>query len=229
MKALILAAGLGKRMRPITLETPKALVELKGKSLLEHVLENCRGVGIDECVLVVGYLKEKIIERFGEEFKGMKLQYVVQEEVSGTAKAVELGKSFFGEEFLVLSADVIVPEECLQEVVGLKGFDAVLLVREEEFPERYGVVEIEGERVVGLEEKPVKAKSNLVNSGVYKFSEKIFEVISRTEVNSERGEFEITDSIKILLEEGSVGFVKCEGKVLDIGSLDDLEKANAEV
>lgn len=244
MKALILAAGLGKRMRPLTLETPKALVELKGKALLQHVLEKCRGVGVKECVIVVGYLKEKIIERFGKEFEGMRLQYVVQEEVNGTAKGVETGKEFLsgeglnekeflketglvGGEFLVMSADVIVPEECLKGLVGEEGFDAVLLVREEEFPERYGVVEVEGERVVGLEEKPEKTKSNLVNAGVYKFSERIFEMIARTEKNAMREEYEITDSIKLLLEDGwKVGFVKCEGEVLDIGSLKDLERAN---
>lgn len=245
MKALILAAGLGKRMRPLTNNVPKALVELKGKPLLEHVLERCKKTGIEECVIVVGYLKEKIIEYFGKEFEGIKLRYVEQKEMNGTAKAIELGKEFFGgkekgffdegnekifnEDFIVMSADVIVPEKCLKELVAKKGFDAVLLVREEEFPEKYGVVEIDEKKkiVLSLEEKPVKPKSNLVNAGVYKFSKRIFDAIAKTEKNPLRGEFEITDSIKILLnEKAMIGFVLCREKILDIGSLKDLRNAN---
>ncbi len=208
---------------------PKAMVLLKNKPLLEHVLEGCEKAGIEECVLVVGYLKEKIVERFGSEFKGMKLQYVEQKEANGTAKAIQLSENFFDDDFIVCSADVIVPEKCLEELIAKKKFDAVLLVREEKNPERFGVVEIDEKRnaVLGLEEKPEKPKSNLVNAGVYKFNEKIFDTIEKTEKNGLRNEYEITDSIKILLKEKKkIGFVKCEEKILDIGSLEDLEKAN---
>ncbi|PIU21861.1 MAG: hypothetical protein COT15_00095 [Candidatus Diapherotrites archaeon CG08_land_8_20_14_0_20_34_12] len=240
MRALILAAGLGKRMRPLTNEMPKAMVLLKGKPLLEHVLQNCKKAGIEECVLVVGHLKEKIIEYFSKEFEGMKLQYVEQKEMNGTAKAIDLGKEFFGgkderffgktgEDFLVLSADVIVPEKYLQQLIAKKGFDAVMLAREENHPEKYGVIEIDAKQnaVLGLEEKPEKPKSNLVNAGIYKFNKKIFSAIAKTGKNPLRGEFEITDSIKILLKENAkVGFVLCKERIWDIGSLEELEKAN---
>lgn len=240
MRALILAAGLGKRMQPLTNEIPKAMVLLKGKPLLEHVLENCKKAEIDECILVVGHLKEKIIGYFGYVFEGIKLRYVEQKEMNGTAKAIEFGKEFFGgkeerffgktgEDFLVLSADVIVPEKCLKELTAKKGFDVVMLAREENHPEKYGVIEIDEKRnaVLGLDEKPAKPKSNLVNAGVYKFSKRIFDAIAKTGKNPLRGEFEITDSIKILLGEGAkVGFVLCKERILDIGSLEDLEKAN---
>jgi len=232
VKALILAAGLGKRMRPLTNEMPKAMALLKGKPLLEHVLAALKNSGIEEAVIVVGHLKEKIIEKFGNEFEGTKLKYVEQKEMNGTAKAIGLGKEFFGkldEDFIVLSADVIVPEKCLKELIEKNGFDVVILAREEEHPEKFGVLEIDKKKnlVFGLEEKPATPKSNLVNAGVYKFSAKIFDVIEKTGKNALRNEFEITDSIKILLKERrKVGFVLCKEKILDIGSLEELENAN---
>ena len=244
MKAVVLAAGKGVRLRPLTDKTPKALVEIAGKPLVEWVLESLKQAGVEETLIVVGHLGEKVKERFGQDFNGMALGYTEQKELDGNARAIALAKSFAGNSgFICAYCDVIVESSIFKELAeksakkeksvfleaveeSQEGFDAVVVGREVRDPWRFGVLKIEGERVLEVVEKPAigEEPSNVINAGIYWFSPKIFSAIDKTE-KSERGEFEITDSINILAKEGKVGLVRYKGKCIDIGTVEDLKAA----
>ncbi len=231
MQAVVLAAGKGVRLKPLTDKIPKAMVKIGSKPLLEIILENLQKAGIKEILLVVGYKKEVIENYFKKEFNGMKITYFVQERQLGTANAIGIVQEKAQESFLVVNGDVIVDATTLKEIAQVdefETFDALLLAREVKDPWRYGCLLVQGEKIIGIIEKPSPGKepSNLVNAGVYRFNQTIFDAIKKTP-QSVRGEFEIIDSIKILIEKGkSVVYKKISGKVLDIGNTADLEKAN---
>ncbi len=226
MKALVLAAGKGVRMRPLTSDKPKAMVLLKGKPLLEYTLKELEKAGIEKCGVVIGYEGEKISSYFGDSVGRMKLKYFAQSEALGTAHAVSVAEEWLDSDFLVCSADVIVGAGHYRALMEKKGFTAVLTLRHDDFPERYGVIEVSGSQVQGILEKPRSAAKNAwVNAGIYRFSPIVFEAIRKTG-KSKRNEFELTDSIKILIRAGKkVGFVELKGGCMDIGDLRDLERA----
>ena len=228
MKAVILAAGLGKRMKPLTNDKPKALVEFKGKPLLEHVLESLEKAGIKEAVIVVGFGSGMIRKRFGTAFGKMKLSYVKQRVQMGTAHAVLQAKEKVKGRFLVGHADVIVLPSLWKKLAAKKGFDAVVALREDKQPERYGVALVSGKKLEAIIEKPSKKlESNLVNAAAYLFSKKIFAELEETKV-SKRGELELTDSINSLAAKGRAGFVVYRGKCIDIGTVEELRNAEKE-
>ena len=225
MKAVVLAAGLGKRMRSLTKEKPKALVRLNGKPLLQHVLESFEKAGVKEVLVVVGFKGKLVKKKFGKQFGKIKLSYVTQRIPMGTAHAVLKARGRVKGRFLVGSGDVVVEPGLWKRLLAKKGFDAVVALRPEKNPEKFGVALVKGKKLMQLVEKPgKKIGSDLVNAGAYSFSQKIFPALAATRV-SRRGEFEITDSINILAAEGKAGFVEYRGKCLDIGSREDLKNA----
>ncbi len=235
MKAVILAAGQGRRLRPLTNDRPKALVELAGKPFLEHVLEALSEAGVLEVGIVVGRLGEKIEEKFGEKFGEMKLSYLKQENEVGTAKAVYTAKGFVGDDdFICAHADVIIEsglyKKLIEEFHGKEELDAVIVGREVDEPWRYGVLRTENCFLKEIVEKPEKGKEpgKLINAGVYWFSRRIFKAIEETG-KSERGEFELTDSIMRFAENNRAGVLHYEGKCFDIGSVEDLKNAEKEL
>jgi len=225
MKAVVLAAGKGKRMHPLTKKKPKALVKLKGKPLLEHVLAGFEKAGVKETIVVIGFLGEKIEKKFGKKFGKMKLSYVDQRVQMGTAHAVLQMKKKLRGKFLVGHADVIVKPSLWKKLMEKKGFDAVITLRKDKHPEKFGVAVTKGKRLEKIVEKPKDKKlGNLVNAAAYLFGQKIFSALEKTKV-SKRGEFELTDSINILAAKGKTGFVVYKGKCLDIGSIKELREA----
>lgn len=228
MKALVLAAGKGTRLKPLTDNLPKAMVLLHGKPLLEHALVSLKKAGIKRVVVVVGYLKQKIIDYFGSNFEGVQIEYVEQKEQLGTAHAVLQAKRKMDGNFLVASADVIAAPILWKKLAAKKGFDAVVALRKEKNPKKFGVAAVRGKLLEAITEKPLhKTKSNLVNAGAYFFSQKIFAAIAKTK-KSAHGEFELTDAINFLAQKKKAGFIKFGGKILDIGSLSDLKNAEKE-
>jgi len=231
MKAVVIAAGKGVRLRPITDEIPKCMAELKGKPMMEHVLVNLKKAGIEEVHLVVGYKKDVIEEHFGPEFNGMKLNYFVQNEPKGTAHAVSLTEEYIDGKFLITNADVIVGSQNYQDLTKTDEFDladGVLLARKVQNPWRYGVLKTEGKKVIDIIEKPQMGEepSNLINAGIYRFSKDFFESIRETPM-SERNEYELVDSIKIYMKKGkNVEYRTCQGMCVDVASRDDLEEAD---
>ena len=234
MKAVILAAGKGVRLRPLTDNVPKAMVKLKGKPLLEWNMEILKECGIGEILIVDGYRKEALEKYFGNSYKGIPVKYLFQEKQLGTADAIRLADKFVKGDFLVLSTDVIVEKSLVEELCIIDAFedyDAIVVGRKVEDPWRYGVLSYGNGELKDIVEKPEPGKepSSIVNVGIYRFNRKIFGAIKLTE-KSERGEYEITDSIKIMLGAGAkVKVLLYKGNCIDIGTKEELEKAEKEI
>jgi bifunctional UDP-N-acetylglucosamine pyrophosphorylase/glucosamine-1-phosphate N-acetyltransferase len=243
MRAVVLAAGKGIRLRPLTEKKPKALVELSGKPLIEWVLERLGEAGVRETAIVVGYLGEMIEETLGNSFGEMQLHYIRQEEQLGTANAIASAEPFVENSFICTYTDVIAESSIFKQLVekfsekkqgvfleavekAKQEFDAAIVGREVRDPWRFGALRIEGNRVVDIVEKPTigEEPSNIVNAGIYWFSARIFGAIRRIG-KSIRGEYEITDALKELAKEGRLCFIPYRGKCIDISTADDLKEA----
>lgn len=174
MQAVILAAGEGRRLRPLTDEVPKPMVEVFGKPILEYTL-SILPKEVREVILVVGYRGEKIKKYFGKRFGSLKLKYVEQSSAKGTGHALACARRFItGEYFLLLHADDLYhPDDllnCLQDM-------PIVLTKESAFPERFGVCIVgENNRLVDIVEKPAVPPGNLVNIGAYLLNKEIFGV-----------------------------------------------------
>lgn len=223
MKALILAAGEGTRLRPITENKPKVLVEVKGKPLIEHIIEDLKSLGIDEITVIKGYMGQILQEKLSK-YEG--LTFLEQEEQLGTAHAV--GISSFDSPFLTINGDVFMDRNNIKKVISAFEKDspgAVIGSLEVENPEEFGVLEVEGDLVKDIVEKPDNPPSKLINTGTYVFSPDIYSYIERTEL-SERGEYEITDSLQMMLDDGrAVKHRRFNNYWIDVGRHEDLKEA----
>jgi len=226
MKAVVLVAGKGTRMEPLTSDCPKVMLKVANKPILEHILNSAIEAGIDGFVFITGYLEEQIKEYFGDGSKwGVSIEYVRQKEQLGTANAIGCAKGYVDGAFLVLNGDMLIGQEDLRALVS-RTEEAVICVKEVENPSDFGVLETENDRVVRVIEKPKTPPTNLANAGIYLFRESIFDFIDRTQP-SVRNEFEITDSLQMLIDTGAtVGYSSLSGRWIDIGYPWDLLKAN---
>jgi len=234
MKAVILAAGEGLRLQPITSTRPKHLIKVGGKSILEHCLNAVKTSGIEEALIVVHYMGDAIRQYFGDGKKfGLKIECVEQKAVLGTGNAVSLVEPHIKDEFLLVYGDLLFSAEAVKNVIDLHRKEkpaATMAVVPVENPEDYGIVELEGEKYVKrIVEKPKheEALSNLANAGMYVFSTEIFDKVRETSASA-RGEWEITDAISQLLnEKKTVLAVKISSSDwIDIGRPWDLLEAN---
>jgi bifunctional UDP-N-acetylglucosamine pyrophosphorylase/glucosamine-1-phosphate N-acetyltransferase len=234
MKAVILAAGEGVRLQPITSIRPKHLIKVGGKPILEHCLNAIETSGIDEALIVIHYMGEAIRQYFGDGEKfGLEIEYVEQKAVLGTGNAVSLAEPHVKDDFLMVYGDLLFSADAVKTVIDLykKEKAAVTMaVVSVENPEDYGVVELENEKhVKRIVEKPKheEAPSNLANAGIYVFSTEIFDKIRETSASA-RGEWEITDAVSQLLKEKkTVLAVKLsQDDWVDIGRPWDLLEAN---
>lgn len=201
MQAVILAAGEGKRMRPLTYERPKVMLPIAGKPIIEHLLWEVKEVGINDFVFVVGYHDETIRDYFGKgERWDVTIQYVTQKTQLGTADALRRTEGLVEDKFLMLNGDTIVSAEDIRKVIT-DDTNISLGVIEVRNPEDYGVVETEGKKITKIHEKMKEPPSNSINAGVYLLNESIFKALSETD-KSKRGEIELTDSLQLLIASG---------------------------
>lgn len=204
MKAVIFAAGEGKRLHPLTLERPKPLVEVLGKPLIERIWEVLPDI-IDEVVVVIGYKREMMRAFLGDEFMGKKVTYVEQIEPLGTAHALKICKPHLEneEKFLLMYADDLHGKEGVAKLVE---HDMALLASFVDDPRNFGVVvPNEDGTIKNIEEKPEHPKSNLAVTGVYVLSPKIFEYeVSKTH----KGEYYLTDMIERYLHDQPMRIVE---------------------
>ena len=232
MKALILAAGKGTRLKPLTNTVPKHLLPAGEKPILFHVLDYIKETGIRDIGIVVSpdsspYLKEAI--NTDSEWGG-KITFIVQPEPLGLAHAVKIAHGFLDDSpFLMLLGDNLF-EGGIKDFLGEFGAsvsDASILLKEVPDPRAFGVAELDSSgRVVNLAEKPKKPRSNLAIIGVYLFTAEIHKAIAQIKP-SWRGELEITDAIQKLLEMGKkIRSHILQGWWLDIGSNEGLIEAN---
>ncbi len=229
MKAVILAAGEGTRMRPLTANLPKPLLPVAGKPFLRHTLEAVRHAGIREVTILIGWQGHRIRESFGRgEDSGLTIDYEEQADRLGTAHALGQLRKHVEGPFLSINGDVVVSGDALKDLVAyhtkMKG--PIMALAEVPDPRPFGVVELTDGRVTGLEEKPRTPKSHLINAGIYVFEPDIFPLIDATPKSS-RAEFEITDTIRMLLAKRDMHGFRLPGEWLDVGRPWDLLRANA--
>jgi glucose-1-phosphate thymidylyltransferase len=230
MKAVILAAGKGTRLRPLTEEKPKALVEVDGKPILTRCLEDLNALGAEEFVVVVGYLKQRIIDRYGNEFRGTPITYTHQREQLGLADALLTAEPHVDDDFMVMLGDNVFDAN-LEAVVQRQRedrADAAFLVEEvpEEEASRYGVCATNkyGE-IVDVVEKPDDPPSNIVITGFYTFSPAIFHACHLVRP-SDRGEYELSDAVDLLMQSGyTIDAIPLEGWRVDVGYPEDRKRA----
>ena len=234
MKAVVLAAGEGVRLQPITLTRPKHLIKVGGGPILEHCLNALKASGIDEALVITHYMGNAIRQYFGDgETVGMKIEYAEQKEVLGTGNALGVAEPYVKDEFLTVYGDLLFTAEAVKSVIETHSKEkpsATMAVVPVENPENYGIVDIENEKnVKRIIEKPSReqAPTNLANAGIYVFSTEIFEKIRATSASA-RGEWEIPDALLLLIsEKKSVLAVRISGEEwMDIGRPWDLLEAN---
>jgi UDP-N-acetylglucosamine diphosphorylase/glucosamine-1-phosphate N-acetyltransferase len=233
MKAIILTAGKGTRLHPLTLTRPKHLVPVGGKPIVDHVLAALKHAGVDEAVFVVNYMAQSLQSHLGDGTKyGMKFEYAVQEHLRGTADAASFAEPFVKDDFLLTYGDWLTTPSAIDLVLQTHERErptATMGVVPVENPEHYGIVEVDDSNIKRIIEKPSReeAPTNLANAGLYVLSTRIFEAIRNTKP-SPRGELEITDSFTQLLGGGHkiVAAPIPSAEMLDVGLLWDLFKAN---
>ncbi|AGN00921.1 nucleotidyl transferase [Salinarchaeum sp. Harcht-Bsk1] len=223
--AVILAAGEGRRLEPLTNRRPKPMLPIVDQPLLEYVLEAVVDAGIEHVVFVVGYERDRIQTHFGDgDDWDVEISYALQETQLGTGHAVVQAESLVDGPFLVLNGDRIIDTETVQSVRSAlqSGDDGpAMAVTRSATPSEYGVVNVQGDRVVDLVEKPREPASDLINAGVYGFTQAVFEAIRGTPTDDD-GEQSITATIDRLLADGTVRAVRNDGLWLDVSHLWDL-------
>jgi glucose-1-phosphate thymidylyltransferase len=230
IKALILSGGKGTRLRPITFTSAKQLVPVANKPILFYGLEAVRDAGITDVGIVVGDTADEVKKAVGTgKSLGIKVDYIQQEAPLGLAHAVKVSRDYIGDDpFVMYLGDNLLKNGITSFVSEFADgeHDAQILLASVKNPTEFGVAEIKDGRVIGLEEKPKKPKSNFALVGVYMFKSSIFEAVENIEP-SWRNELEITDAIQYLIDKGFV--VKShvvDGWWKDTGKLDDILDAN---
>ncbi|MGB9841837.1 MAG: sugar phosphate nucleotidyltransferase, partial [Candidatus Bathyarchaeales archaeon] len=208
MKAVVLAAGEGVRLQPITTTRPKHLIKLGGKAILEHCIDALRSHGLTDIVIVTHYMSDAIRRYFGDGEKfGVKIAYVEQKAVLGTGNAVSTVEPYVDGDFALVYGDLLFAADILKAVLHryeTEDAAAVMAVVPVDKPESYGVVELDDKKAVKrIVEKPAagEAPSNLANAGIYVFSQEIFEKLRQIKA-SVRGEWELTDALSLLIKDG---------------------------
>ncbi|MHA2353750.1 MAG: bifunctional sugar-1-phosphate nucleotidylyltransferase/acetyltransferase [Candidatus Thorarchaeota archaeon] len=234
-KAALLAAGDSTRMMPLSANMPKHLLPIAGKPLIFHTLEALRDAGIKETLMIVGYRGEEMKEGIDSvDWSPMNISYVEQKERRGTAHAAGHAKEFAGDDpLIVMNGDVMTGPGTFPGIIERhkKGdFELTLTVFPIDDPSAYGVVAVKEGKATDLIEKPTKKQmvSNLVNAGIYAAGPSLWKAIKETKLSS-REEYEITDSIRMLIKKGNVGGFTIPSWWLDIGKPWDLLEANEKI
>ena len=228
MKGIILAGGTGSRLYPLTKVTNKHLLPVGDKPMIYHPIEKLLEVGIKEVLIVTGteHMGDVVnLLGSGKDFN-CRFTYKVQDEAGGIAQALGLAENFAGTDpVVVILGDNIFEHSLQKAVTNYDGSGAQILIQKVEDPERYGVAELEGDKVISIEEKPKEPKSNYAVTGIYFYDSKVFECI-RTLKPSGRGELEITDVNNFYIKNGLMKSSVLEGWWTDAGTPDSYKHAN---
>ncbi|MXR52208.1 NTP transferase domain-containing protein [Halovenus sp. WSH3] len=219
MQAVLLAAGQGTRMRPLTDALPKPMVPVADRPLVAHAADAAVDAGVSELIVVVGYERDAITSYFGESYRGVPVTFVTQSEQRGTADAVRAAAPELDGEFVVLNGDNLYDEG----IEGLFGDGPAIAAIEVEDPTSYGVLSTAGETVTDIVEKPADPPSKLANAGAYQFPAAAIEYLDVPK--SERGEYELTDVLARVIDEFDVRAVELD-RWLDVGRPWELLEAN---
>ncbi len=225
--AVILAAGEGSRMRPLTYTRPKVMIPVANKPILEYLLIELKSAGIKEFIFVVGYHDEQIRDYFANGAAwGVEIKYFNQRAQKGTADALRQVQNSLKDRFVMVNGDVIISRHDIQLMTQHKG--NVMSVIELQDVTGMGVIEVDQGKVTKIHEKSSNPPTNMANAGLYIFDPDIFEAIEKTEI-SPRGEYEITDSLQILIERSKTVSYQAINRWLDLSYPWQLLAANEQL
>lgn len=230
MKGVILAGGTGSRLFPLTKVTNKHLLPVGQKPMILHPIAKLIEAGIQDILVVTGveHMGDVVtLLGSGKDF-GCRFTYKVQDEAGGIAQALSLAEDFGrGSRLVVILGDNMFTESLRSHVAQFheQPSGARILIQEVSDPQRFGVPEIQGDRIVSIEEKPKSPKTQYAVTGIYFYDESVFEVI-RTLRPSGRGELEITDVNNAYIQKGTLSFSKLGGGWTDAGTFESLKTAN---
>ena len=230
MKGVVLAGGTGSRLYPLTKITNKHLLPIFDKPMIFYPIQTLVDAGIREILIVTGGRNAGDFLRLlanGKEFGLVHLDYTYQEGEGGIADALALAEHFAdGEKLCVILGDNIIEGSIRQAVEDFRQQEsgAKILLKQVTDAERFGVAEIEGDRILGIQEKPKRPKSDFAVIGIYMYDHTVFDK-TRTLVPSRRGELEITDVNNAYIQEGTMTFAHLEGWWTDAGTFDSLRRA----
>lgn len=230
MKAIILAGGTGSRLYPLTKVTNKHLLPVGKYPMIFHAIYKLKQAGLEDILIVTG--KEHmgdVVNLLGSGREmGVTFTYKVQDEAGGIAQALGLAEQFVGEDqMVVILGDNVFADNIAPYVDNFRrqGQGAKILLQEVPDPHRFGVAELEGERIISIEEKPVEPKSKYAVTGIYMFDYNVFSIIKKLKP-SRRGELEITDVNNEYIERGELTFDILQGWWSDAGTHASLARAN---
>jgi len=230
MKGVVLAGGTGSRLHPLTKITNKHLLPVFDKPMIYYPIQTLVSAGIEEILIVTGGKNSGDFLRLlanGKEFGLRHLNYTYQEGEGGIADALSLAEHFAdGDRICVVLGDNIVEKSIRHAVEEFQSQTkgAKILLKEVTDAERFGVAEIDGNRILGIEEKPKSPKSNYAVTGIYLYDETVFDKV-RTLVPSDRNELEITDVNNAYIREGTMTFSYLDGWWTDAGTFESLLRA----
>jgi glucose-1-phosphate thymidylyltransferase len=231
MKGVVLAGGTGSRLFPLTKITNKHLLPIYDKPMVYYPIQTLVDAGIRDIMIVTGGRNAGDFLRLlgnGKEFGLAHLNYAYQEGEGGIAEALALAEHFAdGDQICIILGDNLIEGSIRHAVEDFAAQQrgARILLKQVPDAERFGVAELRGDRIVGIEEKPQKPKSNCAVTGIYLYDATVFEKI-RTLVPSARGELEITDVNNAYIREGTMTFSYLEGWWTDAGTFESLLRAS---
>jgi UDP-N-acetylglucosamine diphosphorylase/glucosamine-1-phosphate N-acetyltransferase len=227
MLAVILGAGEGKRMRPLTFTRPKVMLPVLGIPIIERIVNSCVEARLKRVIIVTGHKEDVIRAHFDEVQHGAQIEYVTQDKQCGTADAINQVKDLVDERFLALNGDSLISPLTLKSLAETRQDLAVVIAAKSvKEPTNYGIIDVAGDAVLKIAEKPDQPVSDLANLGMYVFTPMIFDAIARIP-KSARGEYEITDAIQLLIDHGDkVGYLNVKEEWIDVGRPWDLLFAN---
>jgi len=224
MRAVVLAAGEGMRLRPLTVSEPKVMIPIANRPVLEYVVDALVKNDVREIVMVVGYRKERIMTHFEDGKKyGARIEYVVQEKQLGNGHALMCAKDRLSGEFLVLPGDNVIDRRAVGDLLRSGACPSALVV-ESENPSKYGVVTLEKGAITSVHEKPVETISNIILTGMYCLSDRIFQFIDQCIA---AGEYGLSNAVQASLGQGPLTPVFSDGLWIDAVYPWDLLELNA--
>jgi len=230
MKGVIIAGGKGTRLYPLTKVVNKNILQVYDKPLIYYPILTLRDAGIKDILLISGPGHAgQFLDLLGSGKElGVDLSYDIQEEPKGVAHCIAVAEDFADNGPIAVILGDNIYEDNLKEAVDdfkKQGKGAKVALKQVHDPERFGVAELGGDKIVSIVEKPKKPKSNWIVVGFYLYDNQVFDVI-RTLKLSDRGEYEITDLNNKYLKEGTLTGYKLKGEWIDAGTFDSLLKAN---
>ena len=231
LKGIILAGGLGKRLYPLTKITNKHLLPVYGKPMIYYPIQTLVDAGISDILIVTGGMHAGEFLRLlgnGKEFGLKHINYTYQEGEGGIAEALKLAKHFAEDDrIVVILGDNIIEKDIKKAAADFskQQCGAKILLKKVSDPERFGVAELQGDKILGIEEKPKHPKSDYAVTGIYMYDNKVFEII-KTLKPSGRGELEITDVNNAYIKRGELTYNILDGWWSDAGTFESLLRAN---